>query len=176
LLEDFLSNRSLNPDVQTYHSDQSNEAMVNISNEWFKNEQLNLQFPLLLEEFANTNPVVGQTVEALSREFWNVPCTFPVQKAFDEFENAGHGGNRICESNPGRAAETLSMVVAARTFASSVGPIPRRRYDFTCVQCKRTHDRFSRARDCQYQDLGLTPYLCRGACGNALWSVPPSCP
>ena len=113
-------------------------------------------------------------MEALSREFWNVPYSLPVQKALSELEDTDHGGDLICDSNPSGVAETSPIVLPARTSAGSVGPVSRRRYDFTCVQCKRAHDRFSRARDCQYQDLGLTPYLCGGACGDTIWSVPPS--
>jgi hypothetical protein len=174
LLKDSFSNCSLDPDARTNQSDQSNEAIVKISDEWFKNEHLNLQLSSLLEEFASTDPVVAETVEALSREFWNVPYASPVQKAFGEFEDTGHGSDRICESNPGIVAETLPILFPAGTLASSGGPVFRRRYDFTCIQCKRTHDRFSRARDCQYRDLGLAPYVCGGACGNTIWSVHPS--
>ncbi|KIM26434.1 hypothetical protein M408DRAFT_193257 [Serendipita vermifera MAFF 305830] len=36
----------------------------------------------------------------------------------------------------------------------------------SCVFCGRAHDRFSRARDCEYRCLGIKPYKCEGLCGD----------
>ena len=44
-----------------------------------------------------------------------------------------------------------------------------RRYKHACLNCGRTFDRHSRARDCQNMDLGLTPHRCRGRCNSDAW-------
>jgi hypothetical protein len=42
---------------------------------------------------------------------------------------------------------------------------------FTCLQCLKTHDRKTRARDCRNNDLKIKPYKCLGGCGNGNWFV-----
>ena len=40
-----------------------------------------------------------------------------------------------------------------------------------CTYCGKSHDRFSRARDCEFRHRGVKPYQCGGKCGLASWFV-----
>jgi hypothetical protein len=143
-----------------------------ISNEWFKNDQIDLQSPSLLEELASAVPMVAETVETLSRGVWNMSYNFPLQEAPRELNYTGLVHGTTCDPDPDDVRET-SAPSPTRTLARPVEQVARHRYELTCVQCRRNYDRFSRARDCQYQDLGLTPYLCRGGCGDTKWFASP---
>jgi hypothetical protein len=54
-------------------------------------------------------------------------------------------------------------------------PIKSSEKKHICTQCGDAFDRWTRARDCAYKDLGQAPHQCGSRCGNTAWcAFPPA--
>jgi hypothetical protein len=147
----------------------SDDEIVRLSDKWLEDEQITLHFSALYDEFASSIPVVAESVEALSRKAYDMPHIFPSISNCKEYERISLETSRALHRGLRNDKRNSSTITHAQIDA--VPSYSEGRREFSCTKCRRAHDRASRARDCANQDLGLTPYQCRGACGDTNWSV-----
>lgn len=112
----------------------------------------------------------------------------PIFGMIQPFTNIGSSSYGLYSNNPPslNGSSPLETILHPQESAEIVGwpstiaipsshalPVVNQDYrqDYSCPQCGKTYDRRSRARDCQYQDLGITPYQCAGYCGDIRWFV-----
>jgi hypothetical protein len=132
--------------------------------------ELNNQDSQILEELSRTIPAVAESLEEFQRvASWVLPCAAII-------DNPNMGCQYALSEDP-RNARIDRGPMGVATFAASPSrvatytPQLRHRHEFTCALCGSSYDRMTRARDCQYRDLGLRPYQCEGKCGDSSWLV-----
>ena len=159
-----------NPNLQTFPGQAppflSEQDTSHLWNTLLSNESLDTQYLDLFGVLIGGNPM-GTTGNAkLGRRADNTPrgsayLQYHLVPAYTSIGSSIQSDAGMSMSGP--------MVPPTPTLAQTGSR--QNRQEFACIQCGITYDRRARARDCQYQDRGETPYQCRGACGDIWWSV-----
>jgi hypothetical protein len=148
----------------------SDDEMVRLSDEWLSDDAISLHFSALCDELASAIPVIAESIEDISKMAYDMSRIFPNTKNRKEDEIVLLGTSRTPCRPLGNEEQNPSTITQVQ-----IDPFPaysQGRREFKCIKCRRVYDRATRARDCANQDLGLTPYQCKGACGDVNWSVP----
>jgi len=135
--------------------------MARPSSTWFENPNTVPHFPVPYDAPVPSIPMVAGNVQNVPHYVHNMSFFF------DNARSAMPTG--IMFGSPGSYEETSAVAESAQVPAVSSHPQGRR--VFACSFCRKPYDRISRARDCENQDLGLTPHRCGGGCGNINWFV-----
>ena len=164
-MSDYIQN---NPSLQTFPGQApflSEPGTSHLWNNLLGNENMDSQYPDFFRAPINGN-IMGTngTTELDRRAASMARGPFDLQYRIGHVHT--HSGSST-HSDPG------TFIPVPPTLTPILSGPRQHRQDFTCIQCGTTYDRRSRARDCQYQDRGETPYQCRGSCGDIWWSVHP---
>jgi hypothetical protein len=85
-----------------------------------------------------------------------------------------YSGDAIDTNGVGYSGDPVLLSSQELVTPSFSVPIKSNDKKHICAQCGDGFDRWTRARDCAYKDLGQAPHQCGSQCGNAGWCAFPT--
>jgi hypothetical protein len=79
------------------------------------------------------------------------------------------GGDAVGTNSAAYSHDPFLLPPLELTIPSFSNSIKNNEKKHICTECGDAFDRWTRARDCAYKDLGQTPHQCESRCRSAAW-------